>query len=86
MELSAFTFVVTDRRGDLVALAVACPSAQSFWSHKCQIVRPAGYHPTPRQWARLEREIAEGFPAAGIPRDSVVWSVMAPMWLERSRT
>jgi hypothetical protein len=75
MELAAMTFAITNREGDLFALAALCSSARY-----CSIRRPSEPRTerifvAAKEWAGVERQLASGLPTQPRPPESPIASV-----------
>lgn len=72
MELAALTFSITNREGDLVALAVLCVEARYCSTFSKRMDRPARHFVNPAQWREVQHQIGTGLPTHALPSDSPI--------------
>ena len=76
MTISALTFVVKERDGAVVALAVISPAARYCSSFGVRHTRPVRRFVAALEWRGIERQIASGLPTKTLPPASPIASVL----------
>ena len=77
MTVDAVTLGVTDREGEVVALAVIAPSVRYCSMLSRRDLRPIRRFVSPPEWKAVERQVASGLPTFPVPTESPIALILS---------